>query len=370
MACSPARHLANQNNATKSTGPRTPEGKVASRRNSLKHGLTGEGVVVREEDSGEIAERAEVLQGELAPGGGLMTQILVKRVAAMSFRAERCVRHESAMIADRVRTAPEDFDEARQARANQLFDDIALDPVKHHRQLLAMPEGVDLLLETMAELHFRLIQRASFPWTEAHAKTFDDCTGRRLGSLAVSKAAILTEAILGRFDRLDPSKLADVAPEARSDWAAERMIEMVEQETESLQLHRLSLDLEAIKLSRAEAGERARFDVGHEASLARKYEATADRAMYRALKELREVQSNAEAPPNNTPQPPQSRERVDPPTSQPSATRPPLGSFFPKPDLDPKPFPIASNSDHPSTTTHLNPERSEVFAARSLPDDR
>ncbi len=370
MACSPARHLANCANAAKSTGPRTPEGKLASRRNSLKHGLTGEGVVVREEDSGEIAERAEVLQGELAPGGGLMTQILVKRVAAMSVRAERCVRHESSMIANRVRTAPEDFDEARQARASQLFDDIALDPANHHRQLLAMPEGVDLLLERMAELHFRLIQRASFPWTEAHAKTFDDCTGRRPGSLAVSKASTLTEAILGRLDRLDPSKLADVALEARSDWAAERMIDMVDQETNRLHAHRLHLDIEAIELSRAEAGKRALFDPGHEATLARKYEASAERAMYKAVKDLREVQSNAEAQPNDTPPPPQARERIDQSTSQSSATRPPLGSFFPEPDLEPEPLAFASISDDPSTTPDSKLARSEDFAARSLGDAR
>jgi len=370
MACSTARHLANCANSAKSTGPRTPEGKLASRRNSLKHGLTGEGVVVREEDSGEIAERAEVLQAELAPGGGLMTQILIKRVAAMSVRTERCVRHESSMIADRVRTAPEDFDEARQARASQLFDDIALDPANHHRQLLTMPEGVDLLLEVMAELHFRLIQRASFPWTEAHAKTFDDCTGRRLGSLAVSKTATLTEAILGRFDRLDPSKLADIAPEARSDWAAERMIDMVEQETNRLHAHRLRLDIEAIELSRAEASERALFDPGHEATLARKYEANAERAMYKALKDLREVQSNAEAQSTNAPQPPQTREPIDQSTPQPSATQPPLGSFFPEHNIESEPPAFASISDHPSTTPYSKSARSEDFAAGSLGDAR
>ncbi len=319
MACSPARHLANCANAAKSTGPRTPEGKLASRRNALKHGLTGEGVVVLDEDSGEIAERAEVLQAELAPGGSLMTQILVKRVAAMSVRAERCVRHETSMIADRVRTAPEDFDEVRQARASQLFDDIALDPATNHRRLLAMPEGVDLLLETMGQLRFELARRSPSTWTEAHSKTFDDCTGRRSGSIGASIASNLTEAILDRSDRFDPSQVAEVALEARSDWAADRMLELIEQEIGRLEIHRECLDFEAIELSRAEAPQRALFDPSHEGSLARKYEAAAERAMYKALKELREVQANTKA---ETQRPDAAR------SPQSVGTRPPLGSFF------------------------------------------
>ena len=36
---------ANQANALKSTGPRTMEGKMKSRRNALKHGLASEGVL-------------------------------------------------------------------------------------------------------------------------------------------------------------------------------------------------------------------------------------------------------------------------------------------------------------------------------------
>jgi hypothetical protein len=36
---SPRKVAANRQNALKSTGPKTPQGKVYSRRNSLKHGL-------------------------------------------------------------------------------------------------------------------------------------------------------------------------------------------------------------------------------------------------------------------------------------------------------------------------------------------
>ncbi len=57
MPASEARILANQRNAQRSTGPKTPEGKEQSRRNALKHGLTGAGVVLPERDAAEV-ERA------------------------------------------------------------------------------------------------------------------------------------------------------------------------------------------------------------------------------------------------------------------------------------------------------------------------
>ena len=41
---------ANRLNAQKSTGPRTPEGKFRTRLNSLRHGLTGQTVLLPEED--------------------------------------------------------------------------------------------------------------------------------------------------------------------------------------------------------------------------------------------------------------------------------------------------------------------------------
>ena len=44
---SPERLAANRRNAQKSTGPRTAEGKAASRQNAFKHGMTGEGIVLR-----------------------------------------------------------------------------------------------------------------------------------------------------------------------------------------------------------------------------------------------------------------------------------------------------------------------------------
>ena len=115
MSCSAARLAANRANALKSTGPKSPAGKLASRRNSLKHGLTGQGVVVPDEDAAEIAARFEQFQAELAGDGSATTRFLAERLAVLSVRLDRSVRHEFAATAERVRRAGEAFDQAQSA---------------------------------------------------------------------------------------------------------------------------------------------------------------------------------------------------------------------------------------------------------------
>lgn len=55
-----AQIRANQQNAMRSTGPITPGGKEQSRRNALKHGLTGAGIVLP-----EVKRRATAFAEEL-----------------------------------------------------------------------------------------------------------------------------------------------------------------------------------------------------------------------------------------------------------------------------------------------------------------
>ena len=166
MPASEAQIAANRRNAQRSQGPVTPEGKERSRANALKHGLTGEGVVLPNEDAAEVDRRLVAFQDELQPSGEV-GKALVRRAALMSVRMDRCVEQETAALSERVRQAEADFE---------------------------APEGVD--------------------------------------------------------------------PE------------------------------EAARL-RAEAGRRAMFDPSKEATLARKYEAAAERGFFRALKELRQLEKQA-----------------------------------------------------------------------------
>ncbi|MCX6622378.1 MAG: CopG family antitoxin [Acidobacteria bacterium] len=68
-----AQLLANQQNAARSTGPRTPEGKAASAANSTSHGLTGSFRLLPGEDIEEFRKLLAAYDTEFDPAGGKST---------------------------------------------------------------------------------------------------------------------------------------------------------------------------------------------------------------------------------------------------------------------------------------------------------
>jgi hypothetical protein len=120
MSTSEARILANQANAKLSTGPKSPSGKVQSRANSYKHGMTGEGIVLPEADAVEVSRRAASFATETNASGDI-AHSLARRAALNSVRMERGADQQAAALSKRVRqveadfVAPEGADEAQAA---------------------------------------------------------------------------------------------------------------------------------------------------------------------------------------------------------------------------------------------------------------
>ena len=78
-----ARKLAtNRQNAQKSTGPRTPEGKARSSRNGTSHGLSGELILTDDERGAILARRRAKIAAECPPAGMTARRPLVDEVAA------------------------------------------------------------------------------------------------------------------------------------------------------------------------------------------------------------------------------------------------------------------------------------------------
>jgi hypothetical protein len=130
MPATEAQIRANQANAQKSTGPRTPEGKEASRANSYKHGLTAT-TVMPEREAAEVQRRYTAFAGELSPSGEV-GRSLVLLAARSSIRMELCADRGNFMAAERVRKAmaeieyPEGIDEAGAARLRDDANDRAM----------------------------------------------------------------------------------------------------------------------------------------------------------------------------------------------------------------------------------------------------
>src|SRR5215207_219702 len=89
---------ANRRNALKSTGPKTPEGKVAVRLNALKHGLLSRETLLPGEDEEALRELGERLRDELQPVGEL-ENLLVDRIIAAYWRLRRLGRVETGIFA-------------------------------------------------------------------------------------------------------------------------------------------------------------------------------------------------------------------------------------------------------------------------------
>jgi hypothetical protein len=92
-----AQLRANRLNATKSTGPRTPAGKDTCRRNSLKHGLTADKLLLTIEDQPAFeATRAQLIE-DYAPATELES-MLVEEIAQNWFRLQRARAWEREVL--------------------------------------------------------------------------------------------------------------------------------------------------------------------------------------------------------------------------------------------------------------------------------
>ena len=97
MSISAVQLVANQNNAKKSTGPVSMQGKQIVSNNALKHGVFSKSLILADEDPDEYKSLLEQLLQELHPCG-LLEQTLVERIALTLWRQRRLVRAETANI--------------------------------------------------------------------------------------------------------------------------------------------------------------------------------------------------------------------------------------------------------------------------------
>ena len=88
---------ANRQNALKSTGPKTPEGKTAIRLNAVQHGLLAEEILLPGEDEAALRKLGERLRTELQPVGEL-ENLLVDRIISAHWRLRRLGRVEAGIF--------------------------------------------------------------------------------------------------------------------------------------------------------------------------------------------------------------------------------------------------------------------------------
>lgn len=116
------RAEANRQNAKKSTGAVTPEGKAASSMNAVRHGLLSSKAVLPDEDKAEYQQMLNGLLNSLEPVG-LIEELLVEKVAVAFWKQRRLLGAEAAVIQVNQSIKAFNFQTEVRQMAGLMFDD-------------------------------------------------------------------------------------------------------------------------------------------------------------------------------------------------------------------------------------------------------
>ncbi len=288
-----AKAAINRQNAQKSTGPKTPEGKRISRCNALKHALTATLIIPIDapgEPEGAYQKRLDFWLNDIKPQN-VFEYSIVERACRSTWKLDRCARYEDAAAARRGMNGPEDPVDTKvhsnRKRAEETggmlmfalqnkdlterygppahgtrpdtFDDAQRDA----NRLATFKEGVEWLINTWHEV-LPLLPFPDGPPIEGAANVLEHAADRALRLLGVPTgtnppAQNLHEAGLAELKRL----------------------EGLHREM-SAQVHeRIDADL-------------CLFDDSPTAFLLIRYEAAAERGLYKAINELTRLRKNPE----------------------------------------------------------------------------
>ena len=183
---------ANRKNATKSTGPRSAEGRAKVAGNALKHGLAGHGVIVPGEMADQIQDRKGHWWKEFRPDGPAQ-EWLYDRICIESVRADSCVHRVIALRDEAATRAGESWEDDRALEAEELGAGLAGKPALVQPKLLQSRHGTLWLVAQWEELD--RLREVRGEWTEAASDRAMDLLG-----LAAEGREGAWEALVGGDD--------------------------------------------------------------------------------------------------------------------------------------------------------------------------
>src|SRR5829696_3739976 len=238
------RLAANRANAQKSTGPKTREGRAASRMNALKHGLLSQEVLIcsphRYESEAELFALHDRFWNELQPMGPLEL-MLCDQIVTTHWRLRRVLAAESAEMALSLRRGRSQFNRQADSRSVQVgsktyeltppWEETAEGCQKARRQLRQIASAVQRkggvtegilgdksisLLTVVQDLRALLNRRMANPdgveekaWAEQHLTEVMDYLDNKIREMALLEethyaAALMPDAeVLEKFGRYE-----------------------------------------------------------------------------------------------------------------------------------------------------------------------
>jgi hypothetical protein len=225
---------ANRINAQRSTGPRSPEGKEQSRRNALKHGLAGAGVVLPEDEDKAVERRKVEWHSAFRPGN-VFEEWLTEQIVVASVQIDRCQHQERALRAELAVRASTSWDDDRRLAAEILAGGLARKPAMVAIQLRQTSQGCDWLIDRWIQLGLAL--ERSGQWTNAEGSLALDLLGTapdlRDGPTTLDPPpgddprSWLATLVVAEIEKLQKAQETDLADrDARDRAAAELGLEL------------------------------------------------------------------------------------------------------------------------------------------------
>ena len=141
-----AQIAANRLNAMKSRGPVTEDGKRMACRNSVIHGLSGQGIVMPEYIEEQADERAGALYSSLKPWN-YFEEWLTERIGYDMVRIEDCAKRQMMRRCYLAWRAQVSWDDDRRSQVLALVDDFGRKPAAVRDQIEQTPQGCALLID-------------------------------------------------------------------------------------------------------------------------------------------------------------------------------------------------------------------------------
>ena len=195
----------------------------------------------------ELADRtAELSEG--LPIEGFLATSLAEHAAMISTRLEQIARTERAARSPLVERGLLARVTQRRAVAKRLITQLHADPAAHARDLRAIPEGIDHLIDQWDRLHRATTDAEAPAWGPDHLQLAEALLGRRPGERPVTDFARYTEVYDGHPSPLVPAaELAGKSPGRRQKHALARLAGFI-----TAQLADLAAERDAMCGGRAE----------------------------------------------------------------------------------------------------------------------
>ncbi len=310
------------------TGPKTEAGKSRSRRNSLKHGLSGNGVILPSELSERIEHRKAACRLDYKPQG-IVQEFLVDRIGTETVLLEHCEALKIVAMDWVALDAVETWDTDRKLDAAILFDKLKRKPEIVQKRLLQTTQGCDTLVQGWESIA---------------------CSLRRIGLATLEDPAYLNR-IFDLMGLSEEQRTWDMVANLGTD----NPLQFVEAQIADLKRRQLD------SLDDRDARDQADAQVGLNINSPKlrtilRYEAAIQRRLQWTINELRTLQNLTDdpaEPSTPTPPAPQPESKPAPPPPPPMTQAPPhatppvnlsergLASYFT--EAPAKPQPIVNN---------------------------